>query len=241
LKTKGKTCIRGFKHVGRLCEGCTHYVDEKIHYQPKIMKTTAEFEKFQSELEDFEDWLDQVQNREVSCWCEVRAIKPRFKKEIYTRKGQVRLDGYVLVMEKGFFNTMPFDDVFYAHITPRQQDGLRLAPGDRFEARGLLKLDRGRLLLTKLWSLDFDTRSGEPTWNNSRALVARQTATQFRVQPEDCLRCPRGALVDVAENKAGHMRLYRNLYCLEGVADPAICYFGVLDKVDACTEHDKSG
>jgi len=234
LKNKGKNCPRGFDHLGRLCEGCTQYHDEKEHYQPKIVLKAEEFEKFKAGLEDFEDWLMEVRNREVSFWCDVDSIKPLFRKEVAVDKGQIRLDGYLLIMRQGYVGSVSFDDVFYARISPHEQERLRLAPGDRFEAKGLLKLDQGRILLAKIWALNFDHRSGAETWSNTKALVAKQSATQFYRQPESCLHCPKGALVDVVEKSNGQMQMRRQLYCLEGIPDPHLCYVAAMEKLNNC-------
>jgi len=51
LKNKGKKCPRGFNYIGRLCEGCTHYLDEKINYQPRLLISDREFESFRLDYE----------------------------------------------------------------------------------------------------------------------------------------------------------------------------------------------
>lgn len=234
LMEQGRNCVKGFKHPGRLCKGCTHFVDEKIHFQPKVKLSQLEYERFQRELEDFEDWLLEVQDREVSLWMEVDSIKPRFRKDVMAGKGQIRLNGYLLIARHGFIGAEPFDDYIYAYLSPHQQEKLKIAPQDRFEARGVLKLDRGRILFPKIWAIDFDLRSEEKTWTNSNALVARQTATSFATQPNACLHCPYGALVDVGEKKNGTFKLRRELYCLKGVADYQQCYVAAQEKINKC-------
>ncbi|MBN2412366.1 hypothetical protein JXQ31_11795 [candidate division KSB1 bacterium] len=232
LKDKGKACIRGYNYIGRLCDGCTHYTDEKIHYQPRINVSAAEFENFKAELDDFEDWFAQVQNSDVLIWAEIDSIKPRFKKYIQGKKGQIRLEGYILIFKNGYIDQTPFEDYFYAYISANQQDRLRLAPGDRFEAKGRLKMNHGRLLTPKLWHIDFEHRSGNETWNNSKTLVARQTATHFNFQSENCLHCPHGALVDVFVKDNGSVDMYRELYCLAGIKDQSLCYVHAFKQLD---------
>ncbi len=236
LKDRGKACIRGYNYIGRLCDGCTHYTDEKIHYQPRVNVSTAEFENFKSELEEFEDWFAQVQNCDVIVWAEIDSIKPRFKKFIQGKNGQIRLDGYILIFKDGYIGQTPIEDYFYAYISANQQDRFRLAPGDKFEAKGKLKMDHGRMLITKLWNIDFEHRSGYETWNNSKALVARQTATHFSFQSENCLNCPHGALVDVMVKNGGSVEMYRDLYCLEGIKDQALCYVYALKQLNLCND-----
>jgi len=234
LKNKGKRCVRGFQYIGRLCDGCTHYVDDKVHYQPRIRLSSSDYSLFESELEEFEDWLTQFEHRDLDLWCDVTCVKPRFKKEIFAGKGQVRLDGYILSMQRGFIGTIEFDDSFFVFISSGQQEKYNFAPGDRYEARGVFKLDRGRVVFSKLWHIDFDYRSEQETWCNSQALVAKQSATFLDEQPETCLHCPKGALVDVVERSRGRSRLKRELCCLEGVTDHFQCYVAAVEKINHC-------
>ncbi len=234
LMNKGKRCHRGFNYMGRLCEGCTSYLDEKIHYQPRILISGREFDEFQNEVEEFDEWVMEHQDRDLDIMCEVSSIKPRFKKTISNGRGQLRLDGYVVVMRYGFIGLTEFDDYFYANMSPNQQDRLRLAPGDKFEAKGRMKLDHGRVLFHKLWGVIFDYRSSQPTWNNSKALVARSSATEFKIQPESCIKCKYGSLVDTIELVDGQKKFSRSLFCLEGIRNPQECLVSVMEKVDLC-------
>ena len=235
---KGQSCVRGFKHIGRLCDGCTHYSDEKVNYQPKLALSRLEYERFQSELEDFEDWLQEHQNRDVEFWCTIEAIKPRFKKIVHKEKGQLCLEGYLYIAKRGFIGLTDFDDTFYGYLSSYQQERLKIAPGDAFEARGHLTLDRGRVLMQRTWSIDFETRSGEKTWTNSEALVSKQIATLFKHQPESCLHCLHGALVDVQQiQRDGSRTSRRQLYCLQGIAQPTECYMATTLKMDYCGDH----
>ncbi len=236
LKNKGKKCPRGFNYIGRLCEGCTHYLDEKINYQPRLLISDREFESFRLEIEEFDDWIAEHQNRDLSLWCRIDSIKPRFKKIMSADKEQLRLDGYLIIARRGFIDVTDFDDYFYLNISANQQDRLNFAPGDAFEARGQLSFDHGRLLFNRIWAVEFEQRSLNETWNNSKALVARASATEFSNQPESCIRCPKGALVDTLIVENGEKRFQRSLYCLEGVKNPQACYIFTLEKLDMCQE-----
>ena len=224
LMEKGKKCVRGYNYVGRLCEGCSHYQDEKINYQPRICISGQEFEDFEQELDDFNDWVTEHQNRELDIWCQVENIKPRFVKTLSGKGGQIRLQGYLILVRNGFIGQTEFDDFFYIHISPNQQDRLRFAVGDRFDARGSFSLDRGRILFKYIRRVEFGSRSGKETWNNSKALVARQTASRFERQYETCLHCPHGALVDVMDREQKGQKVFRELYCFESIQDPQNCY-----------------
>ena len=233
-RVKRGKCPRKFKYVGRLCKGCMHYQDEKMHYQPRLLISLAEFESFKQELQDFDDWIEENRSRDIELWCRVGSIKPHFYIKEYGNQRHFRLSGYLAVFHYGFMGTTRFDDTFYAYISPSQQDRFRLAAGDEFEARGRLSIDHGRLLFPKLWGIHVETRSGAQTWNNSRALVAKQSATRFKEQPESCIRCPHGALIDIIKMEQGQKHLKRALYCLEGIQDPAVCYIQSGLCIDAC-------
>lgn len=223
LLNKGKSCIRRFHHVGRLCEGCSYFGDSKIYYQPRVILSALEFDRFKSELEEFEDWLAVVQDKDINFWGKVETIKPHFKKYILPDGVHVKLDGYIVIFSHGYIHSTVFDDVFYGTISPQQQERFVIAPADTFAAIGKMTLNNGRLVFARMWSLDFDERSHAETWRNSQALVARQTAVEFSNQPDSCLHCPKGALVDVV-NKRQHQAPHRALYCLEGIQNPELCY-----------------
>jgi len=231
LKNKGKSCVRGFKHIGRLCYGCTHYHDEKIHYQPEVSISAVDYQAFMEEVEQFEDWLTGVEGRELSFWAQVSSVKPRFRVEKTSKGKQIRLEGYLAVLKRGYIGTVEFDDLFYAALSPRQQGRIELAADDRFEARAKVQLDSGRVVMTRVHAIEHEFRSGRHIWNNSEALIARATASHFPDQPEICQHCSQGALVDVFERKEGRTVRSRALYCLAGVADPGLCYVRALGGV----------
>ncbi len=235
-KNKGLSCKRGYHYVGRLCQGCSFYQDEKRHCQPKIVAPEDVYRAFAQEREVFDEWLTEMTNRRIPVSFCVQAVKPRFIKEIDRDHGHVHLSGYLLVMSEGFFDRDHFQDAFYALISPGQQEQLAFAPGDEVEAQALLKTDRGRLILTQLRAVHFETRSGAPAWTNSQALVAKAGATYFPRQSGNCLHCPHGALVDVTETWQGGVRERRDLYCLAGVQDQRECHLYALHKVDVCWE-----
>ncbi len=235
LKNKGKRCIRKLKYVGRLCEGCTYYHDEKIQYQPELLVSEMEYEHFLQELEDFDDWFEEKRQREVVFGGTVDSVKPGFEKKVFGKKGQLRLNGYLLIVKNGFIGYETFEDRFYVMISPHQQDRLKLSAGDQFEARGYLYMHRGRLVVEKVRAMEFEYRSKAQTWTNSEALVTRLNATQFPNQPEHCIHCPHGALVDVVMNQNNHINKKRELYCLKGMETPENCYISALDRINMCS------
>jgi len=244
LLNKGKRCVRGYHYIGRLCEGCNHYRDEKLHHQPRPLLSPEAFRAFLEEVEQFEDWLDASLDREWEVSCRIDAVKPRFRREMAGHHSQLRLDGYLLNLQDGFIGLTPFEDSFYAIISPQQQERFSFAAGDRLDFRGQFQLDRGRLIFPRIWAVEFTLRSGADSWKNSQALVARESATLFSEQPPRCLHCPDGALVDVIEKKAGRPVHRRQLYCLQGMADWQTCYLPVIERstlvMDECPNEDRN-
>lgn len=231
---KGERCKRGFNFVGRLCQGCTYYHDEKQHCQPKLLLAAAAYSEFLAEIEAFDEWLEETCRKEIDVVFTIDSVKPRFIKEIGHDRGRVRLSGYLLIMKEGFLGRTFFEDYFYCTISPGQQEQHHFAVEDRVEGRARLQLDRGRLVLSSLRSIGFEQRSGRPTWSNSQALVARASATHFNTQAGGCIRCAQGALVDVTETEEGHTSHHRELYCLAGMPDHHECYLYALQKLDVC-------
>ena len=70
LLNKGNSCPKKYRHVGRDCFSCKNYFDEKINHQPEIILDEEAYKKFQLDLEEFEDWLEQ----NVGRWVEFSGI-----------------------------------------------------------------------------------------------------------------------------------------------------------------------
>ena len=233
LLNKGKRCSRGYNRMGRLCPGCAHYRDEKIHYQPRITLSPAEYALFQQDLAAFDEWVEENQGREREISFRIDSLKPRFHKQIDVHGARLHLHGYLLIAREGFIGLDAFEDYFYAAISPQQQERLALAPGDEMDARAAFTIDQGRLLFPRLRAIEVMSRSGAETWHNSSALVARQSALALPRQPDKCLHCPQGALVDVIDRSNGQERRRRELLCLEGMASAEACYFQVRQQLAA--------
>ncbi|MDZ7315094.1 MAG: hypothetical protein ONB24_03125 [candidate division KSB1 bacterium] len=234
LKNKGKSCRRGFAYIGRLCEGCSHFHDEKVHYQPRLLLNEDEYRRFLCELEEFDEWIEENRWRETEAACEIESVKPHFRKTFYGNKAQLRLAGYLAVARRGYIGLVDFDDCFYLYLSPHQQEQMRLAAGDRLEFRGRVSLDRGRLVFQRTRSLQIIQKSGRAAWSNSQALVARCAATEFDRQPAGCIRCMHGALIDVTLADTKRSIPQRALYCLQGVKEPEWCTIPLFEKVDNC-------
>ncbi len=176
------------------------------------------------ELDDFEDWLDLVGNREIEIAGKIDAVKPRFTRKVYPKAEFLSFGGYLLTFKDIFLDRLHLEDFVYMQMSGNHYRSLKLGSGDMIEARAYLKVDRGRLVLYRVRSVDVISRGRPALWDEQSALVARETATEFGTQPEGCVQCPFGALVDVEYLKDHHSVSARRLFCLKGMKDHKDCY-----------------
>ncbi|GAB4266141.1 MAG: hypothetical protein Kow0092_18900 [Deferrisomatales bacterium] len=219
---KGRACKRKFRHVGRLCRGCREYEEDKIHQQPRLLLTPGRWLDFRRELEIFEDWVDRHLGRDVEASARVADVKPAFTKERGAGT-RVRFRGFLVVLEETYLGRTRFDSPVYARVSRSQQERHAFRRGDLWEGRALVRQDRGRLVLERLRGVEVLSRGDGPVWDGAAGLVAKRTATTFSRQPERCLICPWGTLLDVREEEGHGVRHYRRLLCLEGRIAPELC------------------
>ncbi len=231
---KGKPCVRGFSHVGRLCVGCTHYRDTRVHYQPEVVLSDSDFREFLDEVEEFEDWLAEHRYRRVDALGTVTLIRPLLRKIVEKNGARIVLAGYLVRLDEAFLGVTGLEDPVYLQVSAHQQRRYGFRIGDRVEFQAHVGLDRGRLLLRELSRVEFVER-GEPAsarWDEDvAAVVARLVATRIPDDAERCLSCPRAVLVDVEFHGEPARGRRRELFCLEGVQDHLSCILPVLDRL----------
>jgi hypothetical protein len=125
-----------------------------------------------------------------------------------------------------------FEDIAFARISPKAQQKLRLAPGDSFEAEARFNFDQGRLVFTRVHNIDIKSRSGRPLPDSENIIVAAETSQSFPVQPEKCMRCDQGVLVENPPDNSGRSRPSRSLVCLRGEDNPAECIYHVMPQLN---------
>jgi len=240
LLNKGKSCIKGFKHVGRKCFGCRHYFDEKIHNQPLLLLSEDDYNYFLDELDEFEDWLESINNRYLDFQGTIKTVKPAFTKIIHHQGSHLKLNGYFIHFDETFIDTVHWEDHCYALIYPDQQERFQFAAGDKIEFRAKVELKEGRLVFQKLNNIEFLDRSGNLTWSQSQALVVKHTTISFTPQPTKCLHCDQGVLVDVIDKSRPQWERSRELFCLESFPGPDVCYYAVekklVEEINQCPE-----
>ena len=233
---KGEACPRRYEHVGRKCFGCKFFYDEKVNNQLELVLQDGAVEQFWTELQDFEDWLQEIQGRTFSIFGEVKSVKPRFEKRLLGTKSSLKLRGFLLVFDDCYIGNIHFEDHAFAIVNIHLHKRLQFVPGDRLEFQATVKEDRGRIVFEHLRGIEFEKKNSGNVWTESEARVALSTATEFPEQPEKCFYCEHGALVDVLANTAEGEQCHRRLYCLESIADPQQCYVRALETLsdDGC-------
>lgn len=226
LLGKGGTCPKDYRHVGSNCTNCRHYYEEKLQRRPEVLLSEREFGLFLEDCHDFDDWLSARRHRVIEVGGEITDVRPYLVMERDERRSGLALHGFLLRLHPGYVGLDGFDEPLYVRINRGQQQRHKLAPGDRIECEGEIDLDRGRIVATRVRRLSVEQRSGRPAASWDRALLDRTGAVTLADQPERCLRCERGALVDVqvrGEGGAG-----RKLVCLEGIGRPQDCPYEAL-------------
>lgn len=240
LLNKGQSCNKGFHHVGKKCFGCKNYFDEKIHNQPVLLVSEAEYHNFLDELEDFEDWLDSIHDRQIDIQATISTVKPALVKIIHHQSSHLQLNGYLIHFSEAFIDTIHWEDHCYAQIFPDQQERFHFASGDKIEFRAKVELNEGRLVFKKLHNVEFLERSRQACWSNSEALVIQHTTIPFADQPIQCLHCDQGVLVDVVDKSKPQWERRRELFCLKSFPAPEVCYYAIekkiAEEIDRCPD-----
>ena len=230
LLNKGKSCIRKYSHIGRKCFGCKYFYDEKMNYHPELQISEGEYHNFLEELEEFEDWLESIRCKHIDCWATIRSVKPRLKKVYTNRESSISLDGYIISFSEAYVGLNHWEDFCYAIVYGDQQERFRFGARDEIEFMCRVDLAEGRLVFNKLRAVEFNQKFSDDIWTNSRSLVARETATLFKEQPAKCRQCKSGVLVDVLDKTSSHWVRRRELYCLESMRSPEMCYKVTIDQ-----------
>ena len=223
LMKQGKKCYRGYNYMGKNCSGCRYFSEEKVHNHPELQVGEVEYGDFLSELDLFDDWVQEQEHREMEIHGTVDGVKPLFMKKLYSKGEAFSFTGFLLIFKSLYFERTLMEDHVYVRLSPKTYRSLQFGRGDVLTARATLKVDEGRLVLQRLRKVEIEARGEAAIWDESKALVARETATEMPGQPEGCMQCPFGALVDVSDQRNREERRYRRLFCLQGVKDYRIC------------------
>jgi len=231
LLNKGQSCPKRYQHVGRDCFSCKNYFEEKIQYQPEILLKPEEVKRFHRELEEFEEWLERTVGRWVEFSGKVFSVKPHFKKVIYGKKEILEFPGYLISFKEGYLDRVFFKDSIFVTVSRRTQLNLKFARGDEVEFKARLRTDKGRIVLDRIKQVEFGRKEEAEVWSLSQALVAKNTGKEFDCQPEKCMMCENGSLLDVVEKSGNSSGAKRHLFCLIGMENPDVCVYHLAKKI----------
>jgi hypothetical protein len=192
-------------------------------------------ENFKRDLRKFESWLEGLRGREVNYSGTVFSVKPRLTMDP-SRNWRRSFCGFLIVFAKGFVNMVHLEDFCYLRVSGRTQERYRFRRGDRLDFFARLNENRGRVVLSKINRVEIEERAEGVWWNENRARVALKTGSVIDGQPEKCLQCENGCLVDVVRTPTMDTGARRRLFCLEGVKDPGLCHCVKIEKeaADGC-------
>lgn len=223
LLAKGRACIKGYSWAGRNCTGCTHFIEDKIHLQPRITMSEGEYRNFLDDFESYELWLDEIAYKRLAVAGEIAAVKPWVERRVSHDGGHSRLLGYLLIIQNGFIGTSPISDTFYIRISRHLQKCEGFHAGMSVECSGEIRLDRGRIVVHRPKNIEVEAEGEGEVWTDTQALVAVKTAVRLQAQYEACHDCPWGALVDGVDQRERPHTRFRNLFCLKGIESPVGC------------------
>jgi len=225
---KGQTCPRGYQFIGRKCEGCKFFYENKETYHSELKVGPEEYEAFRRELTAWEDWLSEVRGREVEFRATIHTVKPHMKAYDGSSRRHLRFVGWLLSFREAIIGYDRLCDPVYVHVSRSQMSREGFAAGMEIDALGIFDLDRGRPLLAKLHRIEV-LRGTPSVPSETDALVAATSGTTFAPPPEKCMLCERGVLVDVEGEKSRPGSPNRCLHCLEGIQSPGDCLFHLRD------------
>ena len=224
LLAKKKTCFRGFSHVGNKCFNCKYFYEDKRHQYPELITTNDENGSFMDKFSDFEEWVDALKSSRVVCEGKIAGISPNLSLRQQNNHHNISAHGFLIRFEEGYIDNYLFEDSFYLSISPMSQNSLLLREGDNLEFEASLTIDRGRLKFIKSGRFQFFGRGVEKPLRKNDVLLALETYTIQENQPNKCMSCAYGTLVDVENSNNGPSRV---MVCLQGVADYRYCALSV--------------
>ena len=235
LLAKHKTCFRGFSHVGRKCFNCRYFYEEKQHHFPEFVNTGDDFLSFMERFEEFEVWVNHLRNKRVSVEGIIGNVVPDLVMMKMGSGYALKANGFLIRFDDGYLDNTPFADTFYLSISALTQNKMLFRRGDSLEFEASLFIDRGRFKFKKSGRFHLFERGNDKPIKKVDVLVSLKTFSIQENQPEKCLRCEHGILVDLINPGIGPSR---SVICLKGVANYNLCTLNMdtpdLNNNDTC-------
>ncbi len=221
---KGNRCIHKYQYIGKNCKGCTYYDEEKVHLQPECRLSKDDYDRFLTELDNYETWIESIQYKRLPVAGRISIVKPWFEHTVDHQKQRTRCLGYLLIFRRGFIGMQSFNDTFYIRIPEKRMRQYQFQPKMKVEITGEIRVDQGRLVIQKPGQIEILSSGWGKIWKKESALVAVRTASLLKEQPDTCMNCPWGALADSTDLRENPPEKHRNLFCLKGFDKPEDCH-----------------
>jgi hypothetical protein len=239
LLAKKRTCFRGFKYVGRKCFNCRYFYEEKLHQYPEYVNTQEEYSDFKDKYDDFELWVNELLHKRVHVEGEIDDVFPALSLRLSGSYHYLEAKGFLIRFFQGYFDNYLFSDIFYLSVSAISQNKLQFRRGDTIEFDASLRMDRGRFKFFKPGKIQFYNRGNDQALKQADVLVSIKNYTIQKDQPQKCLHCEFGALVDITNAGNGPSRA---VVCRKGIADHNTCILNLnsldLKKNDTCVNAD---
>lgn len=230
LLEKGNRCVHGYQYAGKKCKGCTHYFDEKFHFQPECLLNDDAYQKFEEEAEQFNAWLEAVYYKCVACSGRIQSVKPWFEYYCHHHQKKRIFKGYLLVFENGFIGNHPFHGHFYVRISDKLMKQYGFVSKMKIDFVAEVRYNQGRIVLYFPKAIEILNRGWGYRWSRSKALVALKTGTTLKYQTKTCLSCTWSVLIDSVDEREQPLLRTRKLHCIKGVPDPDVCSYHLMKR-----------
>lgn len=217
---QNRKCPRKKRRLEPSCASCRYFYEEKRSFQPESKLDEAEYQRFQLELEEFEEWLSELRNRRIEVRGKIEKVMPLLVQQ--GRNNNVSCRGALLYFPEGIIVRDRFADPFYARLSFNVYERSRVAAGDEIDFEGQLRVDRGRLVFQQVGGIDRVRDEGGEYVSLSQLRRPQFEGSQISGQPSKCMQCRHGLLIDNL-NGDGRLQARRTMYCLKGVADYRFC------------------
>jgi len=165
----------------------------------------------------------------------IAAVKPNLILNGSENNPRIFQKGWFLIFKSVFINYDLFDDLAFAWISYQTQERRLLSAGDSFEAQAIFNFSQGRLIFNKVHNIDVKTKGDIISPELNQLLVAAKTTKPFPIQPDKCLRCSQGVLVEKANRDIHSRGPRRVMVCLQSEENPVDCIYhlkSVIEKSD---------
>ncbi|MCP4632759.1 MAG: hypothetical protein GY855_07515 [candidate division Zixibacteria bacterium] len=222
LKKENK-CHRGFTSVGKECDGCRYFDEEKLQRIPKLLLSSEKYKNFIEHLDEFESYFVGNKQRYIEFSGIIEAVKPFVveNRKPYSR----RFDGFILQFDGGYFGIDSIEDRIYTRIGSGSQQRFRFIAGDDLDFKCFIGLNKGRIALSNIKGVRFNERGEGYLWNTGKAKVAVSSGKFLDIKLDKCYKCQMGILVDSAPQDCDEKR--RRIFCLQGVENPQECVYKI--------------